>query len=134
MKWFALALLAILTFSFILAGCANQPAEQVKIDFLYADWCTHCVAAKPVVERVAGEFNGAVNVTLYNEAARKTDNATAKLYADYKAREVFGGFPTLVAHGEKGEQKLVGERNESELKSWMCAQFVKAPPNCVKAS
>lgn len=127
LSWILIGLtLSILLFSF---GCV-QKSEQVKVDFLYADWCGHCATFRPVFEKVAGEFGGQVNVTYWNEAARKTDNATAALYADYKNRGVFGGFPTMVGHGVKGESRLVGKRNESEVRPWLCAQFDTPPPAC----
>lgn len=145
----AIAAIAFALLIFSLAGCAGneaanqaptggaqvpQPAEQqkaavkpVRVEFLYADWCAHCVSMKPVVEKAAAEFGSDVQVVLVDEARRKNETAVADLYAKYKKEQIFGGFPTLVANGNSS---LVGERSGQEVKGWLCRQFEAKPKVC----
>ncbi len=133
--WVAALALAIALVA--LAGCTSNGAAQqkaaqaqttpVRLEFLYAPWCGHCTAMKPVVEKVASEFPGLVDVKMVDEAERKTDPAVAALYQKYKAEGKFGGFPTIVANGN---DSLVGERTEVEFRQWLCGQFDKKPAGC----
>jgi len=141
----AIAAIALALLVFFLAGCTGneaaknapaggaqvtQPAAQqkaVKVEFLYAQWCEHCTAMKPVVEKVAEQFGGDVQVVLIDEARRKNETAVADLYAKYKKEQIFGGFPTLVANGNSS---LVGARSEQEVRGWLCRQFEAKPKIC----
>jgi thioredoxin 1 len=75
-----------------------QSARPVLVDF-YAPWCGPCKALAPVVERMAGEFEGRIEVVKLN-----VDNAP-QLAARYEIR----GVPTLMIfkNGQK-QDAIVG--------------------------
>jgi thiol-disulfide isomerase/thioredoxin len=37
---------------------ANKNADRVDVYFFYADWCPHCVNAKPEWDKFKDEYNG----------------------------------------------------------------------------
>lgn len=88
------------------AEVADQTGPVV-IDF-YANWCPPCRALAPILERLAGEFDGQVKFVKINadESPELADS--------------FGvtGLPTLVLmdSGHKVGQ-IVGLRDESQLRS-----------------
>ncbi len=104
--------------------------EQVRLDYLYADWCSYCAVTQPAVTSVAMRFGPAVSLNQYNEALRASDPGVAALYADYKARKMFNIFPTLIAHGAKGESALAGMQNEEQIQKWLCTQYEHPPALC----
>ncbi|VVB57183.1 Uncharacterised protein [uncultured archaeon] len=120
------------------AGSAARPPtpanaalpQQVQLDYLYADWCSYCTLTHPAVVSVAMRFGPAVSLNEYNEALRTSDPQVASLYADYKKRGVFTLFPTIVAHGPRGESALGGMQTEDNIQKWLCAQYTQAPAPC----
>lgn len=132
--WAAILLLGIGLLALgLLATSIRFPVEVVRVDYLYADWCEHCPAYSPQVQQAVGEFGGQVKLTVRDEAMRKSDGSAAAMYADYKARGLFYGFPTLVAHGAGGDVSLQGLREKGEVTQWLCQQF-KNPPRPCKSS
>ncbi len=111
------------------ATAANANGSLV-VDYLYADWCPHCRATRPALMSAVSKLGSAVSLNEWNEALRASDPQVAAIYAKYKSEGVFIGFPTLVAHGPKGESSIAGEQTEAELMTWLCKQYVTAPPAC----
>ncbi len=103
---------------------------SLQVDYLYADWCPHCRATRPALMSAVNKLGSAVSLTEWNEALRASDPQVAAIYNQYKSEGVFVGFPTLVAHGPKGESAIAGEQTEAQLMSWMCSQYVTAPAAC----
>ena len=101
-------------------------AKEVTVDFLYADWCVHCQAMKPIVARAEAAFpKDRFEVRYWNEASRS--NATvAAVYAAYTEKGYFTGFPTFVANGN---DPRVGEMPEVAFKAWVCSKFSAPKPN-----
>ena len=106
----------------------------LRLDYLFADWCSYCQLTRPALVSVAMRFGPAVSLNEYNEALRSTDSRVAALYADYKARRVFVLFPTIVAHGPKGESALAGMQSEEGITQWLCEQYTEAPTACLNAT
>ena len=104
--------------------------NSIQVDYLYADWCPHCRATRPALMSAVNRLGSAVSLNEWNEALRGSDAQVAAIYNQYKSEGVFIGFPTLVAHGPKGESSIAGEQTESELMTWMCAQYVDVPAAC----
>lgn len=149
-----LSLIAILAVALglFLAGCAaNTPSaapgpspaapapgspapasggEVVKVRFLYASWCEYCQATRPMLDKVAADFGARLKLETVDEARRQSDATAAAMYAGYKERKLFGGFPTLVAEGARGESALVGQRSEEEIRVWLCGQYADKPAAC----
>jgi hypothetical protein len=67
---------------------------------------------------------------VWDESLRGSDERTANIYKNYKEKNLFGGFPTIVATSQKGESMLVGAQDYGELKSWVCSQYENAPEQC----
>ena len=109
-------------------GNNTQPsvAKEVTVDFMYADWCPHCQAMKPVVARVASQLPaGRLEVRYWNEASRGSNATVAAIYDMYTRKGYFQGFPTFVANGNEYQ---VGEMPEAAFKSWVCLQFPAPKP------
>lgn len=115
------------------AAGASAP-QQVSLDYLFADWCSYCQLTRPALVSVAMRFGPAVSLNEYNEALRSTDKRVAALYADYKARRLFVLFPTIVAHGPKGESALAGMQSEESIQQWLCEQYTQPPAACLNAT
>lgn len=113
------------------AGAAAYPANgSVQVDYLYADWCPHCRATRPALMAAVSRLGPAVSLNEWNEALRGSDARVTALYSRYKSEGVFVGFPTLVAHGPKGESSISGEQTEGQIMAWLCEQYVDAPAAC----
>lgn len=77
----------------------------VLVDF-YADWCGPCKALAPVVEKVAAQFAGKVQVVKLN-----TDDSP-RAAQNYQVK----GIPTLLLfHGGQPVDRKVGYINEADL-------------------
>ncbi|MFA5108706.1 MAG: thioredoxin family protein [Candidatus Micrarchaeia archaeon] len=109
---------------------AKTTTEVLQVDFLYADWCEYCTQAKPQMVAIASELSPNVKLNLWNEKDRNTSVKTAAIYLEYKRKGLFGGFPTIVANGEKGESSLLGMKSKQEIKNWLCSQFEHSPNTC----
>ena len=73
----------------------------------YADWCPHCVAAKP-------EFN---KILKYNNKTFKSNTIKIKMVDCVKNPELaekagVTGFPTFIYNNGTEDEKYTGERNE----------------------
>jgi len=103
-------------------------AKEVTIDFLYADWCSHCQAMKPIVARLEAALpKDRFEVRYWNEASR-SDAAVSVIYTIYTDKGYFRGFPTFVANGNDSR---VGEMPEASFKAWVCSKFSPPkPPGC----
>ncbi|MFA6214273.1 MAG: thioredoxin domain-containing protein [Candidatus Micrarchaeia archaeon] len=103
----------------------SPPAKEVTIDFLYADWCSHCQAMKPIVAKLEASLpKDRFAVRYWNEASR--GNATvAEVYEEYTQKGYFTGFPTFVANGN---DPLVGSRPEATFTAWVCGKFLTPKP------
>ncbi|MFH1094744.1 MAG: hypothetical protein V1728_00835 [Candidatus Micrarchaeota archaeon] len=119
--------------SFLLLGCAQSPPppapDTVSVQYFYADWCHYCQNSIALAA-IQPQMGGRLMVERLNEADRATNSTLAKIYDDYKTSGVFGGFPTLVAHGPKGQASFVGYHEPAVLKKWLCDQFNVPPPAC----
>ncbi|MFA5929272.1 MAG: thioredoxin domain-containing protein [Candidatus Micrarchaeia archaeon] len=105
---------------------ATKAKKEVTLDFLYADWCSHCQAMKPVVAKLESELpKDRFVVRYWNEASRSNADVAA-VYADYSAKGYFQGFPTFVANWE---DYRVGEMPEAEIRAWVCSKFSAPKPS-----
>lgn len=86
-----------------------QSKTPVLVDF-FADWCGPCQAAKPVLEKLAGEYEGKVKFAKLNvdnspQSAGKFNVMSIPTVVLFKGGQEVGrevGFP-----GEAGYKKLV---------------------------
>ncbi|MDE1798453.1 MAG: hypothetical protein KGH63_03540 [Candidatus Micrarchaeota archaeon] len=109
---------------------SRRPAQTVSVDFLYSQACEYCVADQPNVEAAVAQMSGAVQLTYLDAGQRAANQTLAAIYQQYKDTGLFGGFPTLVAHGPKGVASLVGLRSQAETHAWLCEQFTLPPAGC----
>jgi len=113
------------------APASAVPVQQVRLVYLYADWCSYCTLTTPALNSVVMKLGPSASLYSYDESLRKTDPAVKALYDDYKARRLFVMFPTIVAHGPKGDASLAGlMTNETALLSWVCSQYTEPPAVC----
>ena len=100
--------------------------KEVTIDFLYADWCPHCQAMKPIVAALAARLPaGRLEVRYWDEADRSKNATVAGVYADYTSKGYFQGFPTFVANWD---DYRVGEMSEPAFDAWVCSKFSAPKP------
>ena len=100
-------------------------AKEVTIDFLYADWCGHCQAMKPIAAKLESELpKDRFEVRYWNEASRSKEDVSA-IYAKYADAGYFTGFPTFVANGN---DPIVGSMPEAAFRSWVCSKFQSPKP------
>ncbi|MCL6479561.1 MAG: thioredoxin [Peptococcaceae bacterium] len=79
----------------------------VLVDF-WADWCGPCKMIAPVVEEIAGEYQGKVQVAKVNVDQNR----------DIPAEFKISSIPTLVMFKDGAEvERFVGFRTKKELKS-----------------
>jgi|GEM_PF-1528815 len=107
-------------------NASSAAKKEVVIDFLYADWCSHCQAMKPIVARLEAALpKGRFEVRYWNEASRGSNATVAAVYTDYSAKGYFQGFPTFVANWEDPK---VGSMPEATFKAWVCSKFSSPKP------
>ena len=107
------------------SNSSSAPAakKEVVLDFLYADWCPHCQAMKPIVARIASQLPAdRFAVNYYSEADANAGKEAAAMFAKYGLQS----YPTFVINGN--DQK-VGEMPESEFLAWVCSKFSPPKPS-----
>lgn len=90
------------------------------IDF-WADWCLPCKRMAPLIEQLAQEFEG--QIELVKVDADKPDNE--EKLTEYDVRSI----PTLVMTDENGKllSRLVGQKSLAELRTWVQTCLVREP-------
>jgi len=104
-------------------------SEIVRLDYMHASWCQYCAGTKEDLETIAFELYPNVELLIWDEANRESDEPTREIYDKYKKEGLFGGYPTIVAN-EK--HTLVGKTEKEEMKSWICTIFENKPDNCIE--
>jgi len=105
---------------------ANAPSE-VTIDFLYADWCSHCQTMKPILAKYESLLpKDRFEVRYWNEAKRSSNATVSATYATYTSKGYFTGFPTFVANGD---DLRVGSMPDETFRSWVCSKFSTPKPD-----
>ena len=108
----------------------SASGNKIIMEFLYADWCSHCSLMKPIVTELEGKISkDRFEVVWLNEKDRATNANVASIYDKYTRLGIFQGFPTFVINGET---PLVGSRDKKVFVGWVCAQFSgEMPQACV---
>ena len=107
----------------ITGGGIYKPGDkEVVLEFMYATWCPHCAAMKPIVAKLKTELPAERFAVSYLE---EKDPLAQAAYAKYKANGYFDGFPTFVLNGN---DPRVGEMGEAEFNSWVCSKFKDPKP------
>jgi len=131
-------LVAYIFFGIIIGFWANDNKidessvkQTVHLDYMYAQWCEYCPQTNKNVVEVTDELSANVKLKIWDESKRTSDENTRQIYEDYKSKQLFGGFPTLVADHK---QMLVGARSKQQIKEWICNQFEEQnmPQECTK--
>jgi len=92
----------------VLAASNEQP---VLVDF-WAEWCSPCRVIAPVLERIIGEFGGAVRLVKLEVDAGEN----MKLAGHNRVR----GFPTIILFSEGEEQgRFSGARPAPYIRSFI---------------
>lgn len=130
LAFFVIALSILIAFNVADRMLKSSSNEVITLNLMHAQWCDYCQPAKENVLRLADEMPLNVNVMIWDESLRQSDERTANVYKNYKQKGLFGGFPTLVAASKTDETMLVGSHDYEELKSWVCSQYQIKPKQC----
>ncbi len=132
-----MTIIAVMLPLVLLFGCAGSPppsgqaGNKVTLEFLYADWCSHCNAMKPYVSELQGKLpKERFEVVMLNEKDVATNPSVAAIYQKYQANGFFTGFPTFIINGEN---PLVGERPQANFNFWVCSYFEAPRPDACRA-
>ena len=87
---------------------AAVKANKKTILMFYANWCGHCKAMKPIVDRVAAAQTDIPFVFVDG------DQISPKCHGDYQV----DGYPTVIAVSNGKRQAFEGERSFEKLSSW----------------
>jgi thioredoxin 1 len=95
--------------------------RPVLVDF-YADWCGPCKMMGPVVEQIASEYGGRVDV------GKIDTDANPGIAVRFQVM----GIPTLgLFHGGKLVDRLVGYPGPVGVRSWLDKALTKTTPAVV---
>ncbi|MFH0973905.1 MAG: thioredoxin domain-containing protein [Candidatus Micrarchaeota archaeon] len=101
--------------------------SEVLVDFLYADWCSHCQKMKPIVSEAERAFPAQrFKIRSWNEANRTKDKSVMYVYDYYSRKGLFDGYPTFVI---AGGYKRVGEMPRADFFDWACSFFHDPRPD-----
>ena len=101
--------------------------KEVVVDFLYADWCSHCAKMKPIVEEAERAFpSERFKLRWWNEANQTNIKGVIDVFTYYRHKGFFGGFPSFVI---LGEYKRVGEMPRNDFFDWVCSFFHDPRPS-----
>lgn len=91
----------------------RKNAAKVAILFVKADWCPHCQAAKPQMDRAAS-FLGSV-VPVYEVDSERNADVIEALGVE--------SFPTILFRDARGKlTEYQGAREGRAIGDWACAQ------------
>jgi thiol-disulfide isomerase/thioredoxin len=100
----------------------QQPAKEVTLDFMYADWCGHCQKMKPIVSELEAQLpKDRFEVKYWSEADSKAGKEASAVFAKYGLR----GYPTFVINGV---DRRDGEMPQASFKAWICSKFSSPLP------
>lgn len=139
LKYLGLAVLAVVAIFgiYFIATSLLRPAvppvtpppteKEVTLDFLLADWCSHCQNMKPIIAELQASFPpNRFEVRYWNEKDIATNAETGGIYDSYSKLGFFKGFPTFVLNGKEYK---AGEMPKQELVSWVCTKFSDPKPS-----
>lgn len=97
----------------------NNKNNKIAIVLIYADWCGHCQALRPVWN----EFINTLNKDKYNIIEINSDEQEQginKIKSEYKVDDIrVEGYPTIGHIYQNNFYSYNGERNLDKLKSWV---------------
>ena len=104
------------------------PTREVTMDFIYADWCPHCQAMKPVVSDLEQKLPpGRFAVRYWGDAERAAGNSTVvQVYSYYYYTGFFTGYPAFIINNNDSR---VGEMGEGDFLAWVCSKFNEPRPS-----
>lgn len=103
------------------------PTKEVTMDFLYADWCSHCAAMKPIVAKLEQDLPpDRFAIRRWRDEDRQSNGGVSSVFDFYTQKGAFVGFPTFVINGEASK---AGEMPESAFRAWVCSQFSSPKPS-----
>lgn len=89
--------------------------RPILVDF-WAEWCAPCHALSPHLERVIGEFEGAIHLA----KVEVDEGHNMKLAGHYRLR----GFPTVVLFkGGRECGRFSGSRTSPQIRDWIRAHI-----------
>jgi len=103
------------------------PTKEVTLDFLYADWCSHCAAMKPLIAKLEQELpSDRFTIRKWRDEDRQNDGNVRAAFDFYSQKGAFVGFPSFIINGETSK---AGEMPEAQFRSWVCSQFSSPKPS-----
>ena len=98
---------------------AASHRHPILVDF-WAEWCAPCHALSPHLERIIGEFAGALRLA----KVEVDEGENMKLAGHYRLR----GFPTVLLF-QQGEERgrFSGAKSTHQIRDWLATHLHQTP-------
>ena len=110
------------------SGIYKPGDKEVVLEFMYATWCPHCSAMKPIVAQLKTELPAERFAVSYLE---EKDPLAQEAFDKYGQNGYFDGYPTFVLNGNDYK---VGAIDEAEFRAWVCSKFNAPKPAACSAA
>ncbi len=97
----------------------NKPTDTLKIHFFYANWCPHCVKAKPIFDEFKAKYDGKV-LGIFKIVIVEHDCTDEKVVdSNIIASLGVEGYPTIIAENTENKYSFDAKVKSENLETWI---------------